>query len=108
MVAGRAQRPVAGAPQWPILALDLLRANMIGAIFTFAFLRFGMNSDYSVTFAQATVRNQIVFGVFLVIATAIGAALSIKLSLPVLIWHRRRTRPDNGFARRRASPSPGC
>jgi adenylate cyclase len=91
---------------WPILALDLLRANMIGAIFTFAFLRFGMNSDYSVTVAQATVRNQIVFGVFLVIATAIGAALSIKLSLPVLIWHRRRTRPDNGFARRRALALP--
>ena len=42
---------------WPILALDLLRANMIGAIFTFAFLRFGMNSDYSVTFAQATVQD---------------------------------------------------
>jgi len=91
---------------WPILALDLLRANIIGAIFTFAFLRFGMPSDHAMTFTDASVRNQVAFLVYLLLATVFGALLSIKLSLPVLIWHRQRSRPDNGFARRRALALP--
>ncbi|MFT3898899.1 MAG: adenylate/guanylate cyclase domain-containing protein [Gordonia sp. (in: high G+C Gram-positive bacteria)] len=91
---------------WPILALDLIRANMIGAIFTFAFLRFGMTSDYAVTFTEGSARNQIVFVVYLLTATAVSMLLSIRLSLPVLIWHRRRTRLDNDFARRRALALP--
>ncbi|QKT06062.1 adenylate/guanylate cyclase domain-containing protein [Gordonia sp. X0973] len=91
---------------WPILALDLLRANMIGAIFTFAFLRFGMASDYSLTLTDASVSNQVAFVIYLFIAMIVGGLLSIKLSLPVLIWHRRRTRPDDEFARRRALALP--
>ncbi len=91
---------------WPILALDLLRANMIGAIFTFAFLRFGLPSNYTLTFTEASVRNQIVFAIYLVGATVLGGLASIQLSLPVLVWHRRRTRLENRFARRRALALP--
>ncbi|GAB09466.1 adenylate cyclase [Gordonia araii NBRC 100433] len=91
---------------WPILALDLLRANLIGAVFTFAFLRFGMTSDYALTFAESSVRNQAVFIGYLITATIVGGLLSIKLSLPVLIWHRRRTRLDDAFARKRALALP--
>ncbi|WP_161926022.1 adenylate/guanylate cyclase domain-containing protein [Gordonia crocea] len=98
-------RWLAGTP-WPILALDLLRANMIGAIFTFAFLRFGIPADHALTFGDASVRNQIVFAVYLIVAAVVGGLLSIRMSMPVLIWHRRRSRPDNGFARRRALALP--
>lgn len=35
---------------WPLLALDMLRANLVGALFTFAFLRFGMPTQDALTF----------------------------------------------------------
>lgn len=91
---------------WPILALDMLRANLIGALFTFAFLRFGMPDTDSISLAEINTRNQIYFGLYLLIAILIGTYLSIRLSLPVLIWHRRRSRPDDEAARRRALNLP--
>lgn len=91
---------------WPILALDLLRANLVGALFTFAFLRFGMPSQDSFQFDDITALNQGIFLTYLILAMIVGGALSIKLSLPVLVWHRRRTRLDNGLARKRALRLP--
>lgn len=87
---------------WPVLALDMLRANLLGALFTFAFLRFGMPDRYAVSLSEIDVRNQVIFAIYLVCATVAGFYLSIRLTLPVLIWHRRRSRLDNRFARRRA------
>ncbi|WP_328856701.1 adenylate/guanylate cyclase domain-containing protein [Williamsia herbipolensis] len=91
---------------WPILALDLVRANIIGALFTFAFLRFGMPYQYTVRIQEISVSNQAVFVAYLVAATFVGGYLSILLTLPVLIWHRRRTRLDNEMARNRALRLP--
>ena len=91
---------------WPILALDLLRANLVGALFTFAFLRFGMPSQDSFQFNDITALNQGIFLAYLLLAMIVGGALSIKLSLPVLVWHRRRTRLDNDMARKRALRLP--
>ena len=91
---------------WPILALDLLRANLVGALFTFAFLRFGMPSQDSFKFNDITALNQGIFLAYLLLAMIVGGALSIKLSLPVLVWHRRRTRLDNDMARKRALRLP--
>ncbi|WP_249154779.1 adenylate/guanylate cyclase domain-containing protein [Gordonia polyisoprenivorans] len=91
---------------WPILALDMLRANLVGALFTFAFLRFGMPASDSFRFDEITTLNQAIFAAYLVVAMIVGAVFSIQLSLPVLIWHRRRTRLDNEGARRRALQLP--
>lgn len=91
---------------WPILALDMLRANLIGALFTFAFLRFGMPLQDSISLDEITALNQVIFAVYLIIAMLVGGFLSIQLSLPVLVWHRRRTRLDNESARRRALALP--
>ncbi|GAA2056882.1 adenylate/guanylate cyclase domain-containing protein [Williamsia deligens] len=91
---------------WPVLLLDLLRANIIGALFTFAFLRFGMPYEYSVRLDQINGYNQAVFVVYLLTAAFVGGYLSILLTLPVLVWHRRRSRLDNEFARRRALRLP--
>lgn len=91
---------------WPILALDLLRANLIGALFTFAFLRFGMPAPDTVSLNQIDTQNQVYFIVYLLVAIGIGGWASIQLSMPVLIWHRRRTRLDDDAARRRALRLP--
>lgn len=84
----------------------MLRANVIGALFTFAFLRFGMPVENTIRFDEITALNQAIFAVYLIVAMMVGAIASIKLSLPVLIWHRRRTRLDNEAARRRALRLP--
>ncbi|WP_296389471.1 adenylate/guanylate cyclase domain-containing protein [Williamsia sp.] len=91
---------------WPILALDLLRANVIGALFTFAFLRFGMPYEYTVKLDEISTANQAVFIAYLGLAMVVGAFISIWLTLPVLIWHRRRSRLDNELARNRALRLP--
>ncbi|GAA3969087.1 adenylate/guanylate cyclase domain-containing protein [Gordonia caeni] len=91
---------------WPILALDLLRANLIGALFTFAFLRFGMPAPDTVSLNQIDAQNQLYFVLYLLAAIVIGGWASIQLSMPVLIWHRRRTRLDDEAARRRALRLP--
>ncbi|NLG46525.1 adenylate/guanylate cyclase domain-containing protein [Gordonia sp. (in: high G+C Gram-positive bacteria)] len=91
---------------WPVLALDMLRANLVGALFTFAFLRFGMPQVDSITLSQFNALNQLAFGLYLVVAIVVGIYLTIALSMPVLIWHRRRTRLDDEAARRRALNLP--
>ncbi|AUH67800.1 MULTISPECIES: adenylate/guanylate cyclase domain-containing protein [Gordonia] len=91
---------------WPVLALDMLRANLIGALFTFAFLRFGMPRVDSISISEFNAQNQVAFGLYLFIAIIVGAYLSIQLSMPVLIWHRRRTRLDDAAARKRALNLP--
>ena len=101
----RTARWLAHTP-WPVLALDVLRANLIGALFTFAFLRYGMPSADAFSLGHVNVVTQVAFAVYLVIAVLIGMYLSIKLSLPVLIWHRRRTRLDDEAARKRALQLP--
>lgn len=84
----------------------MLRANLVGALFTFGFLRFGMPAQDSFRFDEITALNQVIFFGYLVIAMIVGGALSIQLSLPVLVWHRRRTRLDNETARTRALKLP--
>lgn len=84
----------------------MLRANLVGALFTFAFLRFGMPAADSFRLDDINALNQVIFAVYLAIATVVGAYFSIQLSLPVLVWHRRRTRLDNSGARKRALALP--
>lgn len=91
---------------WPILALDLLRANLIGALFTFGFLRFGMPTPDGVALNQIDAENQLIFVAYLLVALAVGMVASVQLSMPVLIWHRRRTRLDDEAARKRALDLP--
>ena len=84
----------------------MLRANLVGALFTFAFLRFGMPLSDSISFNDVTGFFQLLFIVYLIVAMIVGGLASIQLSLPVLVWHRRRTRLDNDRARKRALQLP--
>ncbi|ALG83524.1 adenylate/guanylate cyclase domain-containing protein [Gordonia phthalatica] len=91
---------------WPVLALDMLRANLVGSLFTFAFLRFGMPRVDSISLSEFNALNQFAFGLYLLVAIIVGIYLTIRLSMPVLIWHRRRTRLDDEAARKRALNLP--
>ncbi len=91
---------------WPVLALDMLRANVAGALFTFAFLRFGLPAQTSVSLSEISGVGQTIFVLYLVIAGIVSGYATIRLSLPVLVWHRRRSRLDNESARRRALRLP--
>lgn len=84
----------------------MLRANLIGALFTFAFLRFGMPEADSISLGEINAQNQAYFLAYLLVAIGVGIWASIRLSMPVLIWHRRRTRLDDEAARRRALNLP--
>ena len=84
----------------------MLRANLVGALFTFAFLRFGMPTQDALTFNDVAGTSQAVFIGYLLIATIVGGYFTIRLSLPVLIWQRRRSRLDDEFARHRALQLP--
>ncbi|GAC57040.1 putative adenylate cyclase [Gordonia hirsuta DSM 44140 = NBRC 16056] len=84
----------------------MLRSNLIGALFTFGFLRFGMPTTDSVVLNEINTQNQIAFAVYLAIALVVGMWASVQLSMPVLLWHRRRSRLDDEDARRRALQLP--
>jgi len=66
---------------WPVLALDMLRANVVGALFTFAFLRFGLPQQTSVQLSEISGLSQLVFIVYLFIAGLVSAYATIALSL---------------------------
>ncbi len=102
--AGHTLRWLAHTP-WPILVLDMLRANLIGALFTFCFLRFGMPGT-GMALSEISAQNQLYFLLYLICAILIGTWASVQLSMPVLIWHRRRSRLDDEAARRRAMQLP--
>lgn len=91
---------------WPLLALTLMRANLLGALFTFAFLRFGMPESDSITLGDVNTHNQLLFLGYLIIGVLVSTVVSVRLALPVLIWHRRRSRIDDAAARRRALTLP--
>lgn len=91
---------------WPILALDMIRANIIGALLVFAYLRFGAPDGAEFTIERVQPLSLGLFGTYLVLALVACTLASAQLSLPVLIWHRRRTRPDDERARRRALQLP--
>ncbi|MFT3716674.1 MAG: adenylate/guanylate cyclase domain-containing protein [Gordonia sp. (in: high G+C Gram-positive bacteria)] len=84
----------------------MLRANLLGALFTFAFLRFGMPDADAISLNEISAQNQVFFLAYLVVAVLIGAWASIRLSMPVLIWHRRRSRLDDAKSRHRALALP--
>ena len=46
---------------WPIFALDILRSNILGAVFVFGFLRFALPVQQSVQLQEISGVNLLVF-----------------------------------------------
>ena len=69
---------------WPVYALTMLQANVIGAVFVFAFLRFVLPLDHVLDMGEFQLVNQYVFLGYLVLAFLVGLVLTAWLLLPVL------------------------
>ncbi|WP_216694441.1 adenylate/guanylate cyclase domain-containing protein [Dietzia psychralcaliphila] len=72
------------ATPWPVYALTMVQANIIGAVFVFAFLRFVLPMDRFLDLDQFRFLNQYLFIGYLVLAFIGGVIASTLLLLPVL------------------------
>lgn len=72
------------ATPWPVYALTMLQANIIGAVFVFAFLRFVLPVDRFLDLDEFRFLNQYLFIGYLVLAFVGGAIASTLLIFPVL------------------------
>ncbi|PAY23493.1 adenylate/guanylate cyclase domain-containing protein [Dietzia natronolimnaea] len=72
------------ATPWPVYALTMVQANIIGAVFVFAFLRFVLPMDRFLDLEQFRFLNQYLFIGYLVLAFVGGVIASTLLLLPVL------------------------
>ncbi|MGL4305350.1 MAG: adenylate/guanylate cyclase domain-containing protein [Mycobacteriaceae bacterium] len=94
---------------WPVYALAMLQANVVGAVFVFGFLRFALPVNTTMENARLQIANQLLFFAFLAGAVFVGGIACLKLSLPVLVWLRRGSRqsgPEAEFAKHRALRMP--
>lgn len=69
---------------WPVYALTMLQANIIGAVFVFAFLRFVLPMDRFLDLDDFRFINQYLFIGYLVLAFVAGTLASTWLIMPVL------------------------
>lgn len=88
------------ATPWPVYALTMLQANIIGAVFVFAFLRFVLPVDRFLDLNEFRFLNQYLFIGYLVLAFVGGVILSTLLILPVLRADRSGGDFDGGVRRR--------
>ncbi|MDF0529570.1 adenylate/guanylate cyclase domain-containing protein [Tsukamurella sp. 8F] len=88
---------------WPIFALDILRSNIVGAVFVFGFLRFALPVDDSVQLQSIGGVNLVLFVGYLTLASVIGTAVGLYMTMPVLRWHRRSAPHDPRISKRALS-----
>lgn len=74
---------------WPIYALTTLQSHLAGAVFVFAFLRFGLPVGEFLEIGDFRFVNQYIFVGALVFSFTVGTMLSTWLIFPVLKASRR-------------------
>lgn len=85
---GEFTRWVARTP-WPVFALGMLQADIIGALLVLGFLRFGLPPNDRIKLQDLPTPNLVVFLGYLVVSFTAGAIISLRLLAPVLRWQRR-------------------
>ena len=81
-------RWVARTP-WPVFALGMLQADIIGGLLVLGFLRFGLPPADRLKLQDLPTANLAFFIGYSVIAFTVGALISMKLMAPVFRWQRR-------------------
>ena len=81
-------RWVARTP-WPVFALGMLQADIIGALLVLGFLRFGLPPADRLKLQDLPTANLAIFLGYLIISFTVGALISLKLLAPVFRWQRR-------------------
>ena len=87
---GEFLRWVARTP-WPVFALGMLQANIIGALVVLGFLRFGLPPAERIQLLDLPTVNLVVLIGYVLIAIGLGLFISLRLLAPVLHWQRRDT-----------------
>ena len=81
-------RWVARTP-WPVFALGMLQADIIGALLVLGFLRFGLPPSDRLRLQDLPTANLAIFLGYLFVSFTAGAYISLKLLAPVFRWQRR-------------------
>ncbi|NDJ89946.1 adenylate/guanylate cyclase domain-containing protein [Mycolicibacter kumamotonensis] len=84
---------------WPVFTLSMLQADIIGSLFVFGFLRFGLPIEDRINLQDLPRANLVWFAVTLLLLFAFGFTVSTSLLMPVFRWQRREallTDPDAG------------
>ncbi|MCG5432790.1 adenylate/guanylate cyclase domain-containing protein [Mycobacterium sp. MYCO198283] len=76
---------------WPVFLLGMVQADIIGALLVLGFLRFGLPPEDRVLIQDLPTGSLVVFVSVVVLVFAIGAAVSLRLLIPVIRWQRRDT-----------------
>ncbi|BBY33286.1 adenylate/guanylate cyclase domain-containing protein [Mycolicibacter minnesotensis] len=74
---------------WPVFTLSMLQADIIGSLFVFGFLRFGLPDEDRINLQDLPRLNLALFGVVLFFLFAFGFSISTALLMPVFRWQRR-------------------
>ncbi|MBY0441212.1 MAG: adenylate/guanylate cyclase domain-containing protein [Mycobacteriaceae bacterium] len=74
---------------WPLFALSMLQADIIGALFVLSFLRYGLPPQDRIELQDLPPTNLAIFVTVLVIIFGAGSVLSLLFLMPVFRWQRR-------------------
>src|SRR5947209_10631487 len=74
---------------WPLFALSMLQADIIGGLFVLGFLRYGLPPQDRIQLQDLPPVNLAVFVSVVISLFLAGIAFNLKLLLPVFRWQRR-------------------
>lgn len=74
---------------WPLFALSMLQADIIGGLFVLGFLRFGLPAEDRVQLQDMPRSNLVLLAVVLVTLFVLELAASMRMLMPVFRWQRR-------------------
>ena len=74
---------------WPLFALTMLQADIIGGLFVLGFLRFGLPLEDRLQLQDAPRSNLVILAAALATLFVLELALSMRMLLPVFRWQRR-------------------
>ncbi|MEB3982709.1 adenylate/guanylate cyclase domain-containing protein [Mycobacterium sp. 663a-19] len=74
---------------WPLFALSMLQADIIGSLFVLGFLRYGLPPQDRVQLQDLPPVNLAIFASTLVVLFLVGVVVNLRLLMPVFRWQRR-------------------
>ncbi|MEO6793411.1 MAG: adenylate/guanylate cyclase domain-containing protein [Mycobacterium sp.] len=74
---------------WPVFTLSMLQADIIGSLFVFGFLRFGLPEEDRINLQDLPHANLAFFSITLLCLFCFGFTVSTSLLMPVFRWQRR-------------------
>jgi adenylate cyclase len=74
---------------WPLFALSMLQADIIGSLFVLGFLRYGLPPQDRIQLQDLPPVNLAIFATSLVVLFLVGVVVNLRLLMPVFRWQRR-------------------